>query len=599
MMKTRYFSSHVLYPFPFRSIVSIVFISILALIFAAPAARAIQTGEVEIGVDGAYDGAVRITRDGAGRLVFSDAEVPDPVSLFTLYSSGNDHGLLAGLADDDHPQYATDADLASNAAVDLDGAGAAGRLALWSDADTLGATAHLSETASGVGVGTATPSVKLHVKGSGDAMRLEGPLAGLGNLFMTFYDSAGTRLGYLGYPSGSSNIMALWQQAAGDIQIGAANSERLRITASGNVGIGAAVPAQKLDVNGGAVVRGALVAGASGEGRLVLNGQLLPPGPNLLDNPDFTIWQRGTAQSLDQGGDAGGTLTHPVPGAQTLAADRWQASRAGTAMTAGLTRAAPPAGLSTARWALRVEATAGSPCRYYIHQALERDRTVALRGRWVTFAISQHLSSAAGGNIAIYKTVGGTVTELSRYNYSSGANQWERLAVAAQVPADAETLLVSIQPELSASGGAAVAHLANAALVAGRCVGASGERVTDLASSSVPPAPRDPAADLAACQRYFERGAFGFGGYSPGSTTVTFMTTARFQTTKAGIVTVTVSNLSASPLSVTASAAVPMPAPADGERWTAGFRYSISGSTVAAANLTIAADWTASCPEPN
>lgn len=83
-----------------------VIATVVALAALAPRpARAIQTAEVEIGLAGNYDGTVRVTRDGSGRMTFADSEHVTPVTLGELRAFGGDHGVLVGLADDDHPQY--------------------------------------------------------------------------------------------------------------------------------------------------------------------------------------------------------------------------------------------------------------------------------------------------------------------------------------------------------------------------------------------------------------------------------------------------------------------------------------------------------------
>ena len=75
------------------------------LLNAAPPATAIQTGKVEIGLGGAYDGTVWITRNTSGSLVFRDQQVGASVTLMQLLGLQNDHGSLLGLADDDHTNY--------------------------------------------------------------------------------------------------------------------------------------------------------------------------------------------------------------------------------------------------------------------------------------------------------------------------------------------------------------------------------------------------------------------------------------------------------------------------------------------------------------
>lgn len=67
----------------------------------------IQTGRVELGENGSYDGTVWIARDSSGSIVFLDRVVASSVTLQQLVAGGNDHGALSGLAADDHAQYHT------------------------------------------------------------------------------------------------------------------------------------------------------------------------------------------------------------------------------------------------------------------------------------------------------------------------------------------------------------------------------------------------------------------------------------------------------------------------------------------------------------
>jgi len=76
-----------------------------ALWLAARSGSALQTGRVEIGRNGVYDGTVWITRSTTGSLVFGDPVVGTSVTLSQLLAGRNDHGGLTGLADDDHTQY--------------------------------------------------------------------------------------------------------------------------------------------------------------------------------------------------------------------------------------------------------------------------------------------------------------------------------------------------------------------------------------------------------------------------------------------------------------------------------------------------------------
>lgn len=87
-----------------------VAISILAVAIALAAigiVRAVKTDRVEFGLEGAYDDAVYVQRNETGCLLFRDTQVTTPVTLGELSSRSTiaDHGTLAGLDEDDHPQY--------------------------------------------------------------------------------------------------------------------------------------------------------------------------------------------------------------------------------------------------------------------------------------------------------------------------------------------------------------------------------------------------------------------------------------------------------------------------------------------------------------
>jgi len=100
----------------------------------------------------------------------------------------------------------------------------------------------LYQDASGnVGIGTASPSVLLHIaandpqfyiqdsNGTGDAV----------NATLQFRDSSNSQLSYLGFASGSDSHLSLFNtMSGGDLRLGTASTERMRIDSSGYVHIG-------------------------------------------------------------------------------------------------------------------------------------------------------------------------------------------------------------------------------------------------------------------------------------------------------------------------------------------------------------------------
>lgn len=116
-------------------------------------------------------------------------------------------------------------------------------------------------SAGNVGIGTSSPAQLLHV--NGNALLGGSPAAQYSNVtisgdaaiqsatpLLNFVNAAGsTRFGYL-YHTGSGGNIELLNQQAGAMLFGTNNTERMRITSAGNVGIGTTSPGVALDVAG-------------------------------------------------------------------------------------------------------------------------------------------------------------------------------------------------------------------------------------------------------------------------------------------------------------------------------------------------------------
>jgi len=97
-----------------------------------------------------------------------------------------------------------------------------------------GTTAVTVTTAQNVGIGTASPTGKLHVYGSGEVQTLQRSSVSANN-YTLFKTELGSDQAYLGFSDGGVNDFAIYNVQNGYVRFGTNNAERMRITSGGAV----------------------------------------------------------------------------------------------------------------------------------------------------------------------------------------------------------------------------------------------------------------------------------------------------------------------------------------------------------------------------
>lgn len=149
-----------------------------------------------------------------------------------------------------------------------------------------------------VGIGTTSPQAGLHIvtPPSGEGVRIQGLSPTASNVsYLSFYNSAGTEIGYVGDGSTGDNSIYL-TAVSGDVHLYTATGAALTATSAGDVGVGATIPLSKLDV------RGDIRLGTSGQFFAVKS-----------ESPDRTL--RGTVNTNGSiGAGSGFSISHTVAG---------------------------------------------------------------------------------------------------------------------------------------------------------------------------------------------------------------------------------------------------------------------------------------------
>jgi hypothetical protein len=119
-----------------------------------------------------------------------------------------------------------------------------------------------------VGIGTTSPNTRLHTTGSltvNDIIYLQRSSSSLFLPIANYWDGAGNPLA-----GTKGDILAIGNAGGDGLVFVNSNTERMRITSAGNVGIGTTSPSEKLTVTGNGTFSGSLTSG----GLLITNNRL-------------------------------------------------------------------------------------------------------------------------------------------------------------------------------------------------------------------------------------------------------------------------------------------------------------------------------------
>jgi hypothetical protein len=224
---------------------------------------------IKVGDNGPLSATAKYVGDGLGNdsvVALSTSSVgigtTSPTQL--LHVAGNvritgalyDGNNAAGTSGQILSSTGTGTDWVSKSDLSLvDGSGTANYVSKWSDTDTL-TNSIIYDNGSAVGIGTSSPNRLLTIKNSSD---------GANGLSFQSYAST-SELGYIRYEQ-TNDILDIANTsgfASGGLKFSTSNTERMRITSAGNVGIGTASPAAKLHVDGAfGTSSGAYISGST------------------------------------------------------------------------------------------------------------------------------------------------------------------------------------------------------------------------------------------------------------------------------------------------------------------------------------------------
>jgi hypothetical protein len=281
-----------------------------------------------------------------------------------------------------------------------------------------------------VGIGTASPSAKLHIAASGgEILRIEGGSGTTGNNYIGFRNGT-TDLGFIGYGSAAANSLFLGNYQNAPIIFYTNSTTYATLTGAGNFGIGTDTPVSKLHVAGSVNISSTSYltwGGAYGTGIPSIQG-------TSGSSPGFGFYAAGSTSGLTVAFNGNGSLkfyNYQSPSSFTgIAAAGLAVTSTGDLITTALSKVATE-GNYTPTWTgiSNVDSVTGFECRWMrIGDTLTVSGKVAINATVDNTATSASftLPTSAGNPQAGYmngvgtQEGGGASGSILGYGYNTG-----------------------------------------------------------------------------------------------------------------------------------------------------------------------------------
>jgi hypothetical protein len=265
---------------------------------------------------------------------------------------------------------------------------------------------------------------------------------------------------------------------------------------------------------------------AEANARFVQNSGDFSAGKNRCLNSDISVWQRGTSFTANS----------------TYGPDRWFLTGVTSQMTFAQVTSSLP---STFQYGIKLQRNSGSTSTdiFSIAQPFETAASIPLQGQTVTLSFwakaGANFSGAPVGLIRMYSGTGTNQAASSQFGAWTGYSEWQNTSTFAPTSTWTRFTTTGTVPSNATQIGFRLGWSATGTAGADDSLQITGVQFeTGSIATAFQTATGNPQAELAACQRYFERyssesssnGAAVFGtGWAKSTSKAVFMISSRVQ----------------------------------------------------------------------